>query len=276
MKARQSFGPDYDCQKNWPTDTFMQCGQKGIVISTKKEKPSYRTAFFEAFPNDPSTFIRGEGSSIEEAEAAAFKKYEKIIACNEHDYKRRLESEHGNCVKCGLFTSNCFPPVHSCSVCQKPEVNYSFNKNHYCCEHYMQEVQTIVQNYSLTTPEYEDSYSETSLNKYDVEHLAFFNLANKYNLLGESKEEYKIHNYIDKQETKFDDFVYNKAGLIYNQFLKENNPLSIFQFSKFTGKIFLNEELYESMFLDFYQLQFENYDDIFKEFFISFIKTKND
>lgn len=276
MKASQSFGPDYDCQKNWPTDIFMQCGKEGIVISSKKEKPSYRTSFFEAFPNDPSTFIRGEGSSIEDAEDAAFQKYEKIMACNEHDYKRRLDSEHGTCIKCGLFTSNCFPPVHSCSVCQKTEVNYNFNKNNYCCEHYMQAVQTIVQNYSLTTPEYENSFSETSLNKYNVEHLAFLNLACKYNLLDKSQEEYKIHNYIDKQQSKFNEFIYSKSVSIYNKFLKENNPLSFFQFSKFTGKIFINEKLHESMFLDFSQLQFENYDDIFKDFFISYIKIKDD
>jgi hypothetical protein len=89
--ARNSFDKPYDCLKDWPEDCFVQCGGDGIVfeegsleetfksedgllktiatvIGSPTEKKHYRTAFFEAFPKKPSCFIRGEGTTIQEAE----------------------------------------------------------------------------------------------------------------------------------------------------------------------------------------------------------------
>lgn len=68
----------YDCQYQWPEDCYLQCGNEGIVFSNKG---NYLTAFFEVFPKTPATFIRGEGATIEEAEKAAWEKYQKIISC---------------------------------------------------------------------------------------------------------------------------------------------------------------------------------------------------
>lgn len=33
--ARKSFGDPYKCKQNWEEDTFVQCGDKGVVFSKK-------------------------------------------------------------------------------------------------------------------------------------------------------------------------------------------------------------------------------------------------
>lgn len=66
--ARKSFGEDYQCKKDWPEDSFVQCGGSGLVIG---QDESYNTAFFEAFLMN--TFLRGEGKTIEMAEEETFK-----------------------------------------------------------------------------------------------------------------------------------------------------------------------------------------------------------
>ena len=83
--ARKSFGDPYKCKQNWEEDTFVQCGDKGVVFS---KKGGYTTAFFEAYPKKPKCFIRGEGKDVEEAELNAWDKYQKIISCN-HEMERR-------------------------------------------------------------------------------------------------------------------------------------------------------------------------------------------
>ena len=60
----------------WPEDCLVQWGDRGLVLRREKSGGSYTTAFFEAFPNNPQTFIRGEGVCIEEAERLAFKQFE--------------------------------------------------------------------------------------------------------------------------------------------------------------------------------------------------------
>lgn len=132
--ARQSFGQPWVCQKPWPEDCFVQCGGSGIVIGNA-EKDSYTTAFFEAFPKEPKTFIRGEGNDVAAAEANAWDKFQKILACDQHEFVR-YGTEHGICKKCKLFQSNIFPPEASCSVCGKPHVNASGpDKSPMCHKH---------------------------------------------------------------------------------------------------------------------------------------------
>lgn len=130
--ARNSLGNPYPCKFPWPEDCFVQCGDKGVVLSAKG---SYRTAFFEAFPD---TFIRGQGGTVEEAEAAAWTKYQAQLACPEHTFERRGESEHGTCISCGLFKTHAFKPLHSCSVCGKPHVNLQFFGGYLCVAHFIQ------------------------------------------------------------------------------------------------------------------------------------------
>jgi len=128
--ARKSFGEPYLCVREWPEDCFVQCGGNGIVVghgsfeemllSTDplkalgdeiKKPTSYRTAFFEAFPRNPDTFIRGEGKTIEEAEEQTWLKFQKYLACKGHEFEKRgYRNGAGFCKHCGMFGSKVFEP----------------------------------------------------------------------------------------------------------------------------------------------------------------------
>lgn len=93
---------------DWPEDCYVQWGGSGVVIS-KAPGASYKTAFFEAFPKNAG-FIRGEGATIAEAEAAAFKRYVRESAC-QHQWGRRGYTNGGAiCARCGAFQS-VFNPI---------------------------------------------------------------------------------------------------------------------------------------------------------------------
>lgn len=135
--ARRSMGREpFVCLQAWPADCFVQCGDHGIVLQGRgaleaaltqpaaaaevvatvlgqeTKVQHYFTAFFEAFPNDPDTFIRGEGQTIAEAEAQAWAEYERVRACPQHDFERRgYTNGAGFCRNCGLFKSKVFPPT---------------------------------------------------------------------------------------------------------------------------------------------------------------------
>ena len=123
---------------DWPEDCYVQWGSSGIVFTGGKGmnydietiakaisgdtesvkatvellKQSYNTAFFEAFPKSPSTFIRGEGKTIEDAERQAFNKLTKYLACARHEFERRgYTNGAGFCKHCGLFKSKAFDPA---------------------------------------------------------------------------------------------------------------------------------------------------------------------
>lgn len=123
----------------WPDDCYVQWGGDGIVftggggiekginiltgvLAGQKEsageamellKNSYVTAFFEAFPTEPKTFIRGEGSTIEEAEKQAFEQFQKHVSCPGHEFERRgYTNGCGLCKHCGLFKSKAFEPIN--------------------------------------------------------------------------------------------------------------------------------------------------------------------
>jgi hypothetical protein len=112
---------------------FCQAGDNGIVFT---RIGSYRTAFFEAFPEDPNTFIRGEGKDIVEAEENAWVQFEKIKNCKEHEFERKgYRNGGGFCKNCGLF-SVVFEPLEKCCICGVPTY-YTYDKddNWYCPEH---------------------------------------------------------------------------------------------------------------------------------------------
>jgi hypothetical protein len=156
-QARNSFGKPYDCKKEWPEDCFVQCGDSGIVfgrsgsfenvmtsddvLGTLKEeisdKETYTTAFFEAFPKEPSTFIRGEGKNIEEAENKTWEQYQRYSTCENHEYERReYTNGAGFCKHCGMFASHVFEPTTKCCICDKPTYyTKDINDNWYCEEH---------------------------------------------------------------------------------------------------------------------------------------------
>ena len=116
----------------WPEDCMVQWGSNGIVLSRNSE--TYETAFFEAFPRNPNTFIRGEGASVEEAELKAFEQLERYLACPEHVFERSgYRNGAGICIHCGLFRSNIFEPLETCSICGKPTF-WSMRDGQWFCE----------------------------------------------------------------------------------------------------------------------------------------------
>lgn len=117
----------------WPDDCWGQWGDCGVVFSRTKE--NYVTAFFEAFPENPSTFIRGEGKTIADAELDAFKQYQKLSECDNHEFERRgYKNGAGFCKHCGLFMSKVFEPTEKCTHCDKPTYYTSDNKGNWWCE----------------------------------------------------------------------------------------------------------------------------------------------
>ena len=118
----------------WPDDCYVQWGDSGLVVSA--ERAAYRTAFFEAFLKHPDTLIRGEGATIEEAERAAFAKFERQLACPSHEFERgRYTSGAGHCKHCRQFKSDAFEPLTRCEVCDKPTY-YSMGTDAQGVEHW--------------------------------------------------------------------------------------------------------------------------------------------
>lgn len=152
--ARKSFGDPYACLKDWPEDCGVQCGGKGIVLPKnsfdnvmKSDKPleglveaasqkeSYVTAFFEAFPKNPSCFIRGEGKTIEEAEEDAFNDFQKILSCKQHEFEPRGRRDgYGYCKHCSLSMSGVLPILNKCCKCKTPTNWTSDDKGRYYCK----------------------------------------------------------------------------------------------------------------------------------------------
>jgi len=147
---------NYECKYDWPEDCGTQYGDSGIVFTDnnleedlknpvellgqviKPTKEHYRTAFFEAFPTVPQTFIRGEGKTIEEAETSAWKKLQKHLACPAHDFERReYRNGCGVCKSCGLFASGIFEPLTKCIVCQVPSYFSCDKKDNWYCENHV-------------------------------------------------------------------------------------------------------------------------------------------
>lgn len=139
--GRFTDAPFYECIFAWPENCFVQGGDGGVVFTECKLEKTlmdpvdavttivtgegkhkhYRTSFFEAFPKIPDTFIRGEGATIEEAEAKAWQQYQHFLSCkgpNGHEFEARgYRNGAGFCKHCGMFGSDTIPPIHPCKVC---------------------------------------------------------------------------------------------------------------------------------------------------------------
>ena len=130
---------DYVCAFPWPEDCRIQAGESGVVFTHAPADPiadalsavvdaaapdtapqradRYYTAFFESFPRQPDTFIRGEGPTVEAAEADCWARYQRILACDGHIFERCGRRDgYGYCVKCGLG-SMVFEPLDRCVIC---------------------------------------------------------------------------------------------------------------------------------------------------------------
>lgn len=126
----------------WPADCFIQGGGDGIVLQSGSMNAaladpeqgveavaaalgltnptgSYRTAFFEAFPKRPITFLRGEGKTLTEAEDACWRDWQQVLACPGHEFERRhYRTGSGICKHCGMFSSSAFATtIDPCVLC---------------------------------------------------------------------------------------------------------------------------------------------------------------
>lgn len=107
-------GSTYTLQHDWPC--FVQAGAKGIVYAS----PTYETAFFEAFPRNPNTFLRGEGTTVKDAEDACWKLYQRWISCPGHEWEAcGYENGGGFCKHCHSFSGDVIPGP-PCKICQTP------------------------------------------------------------------------------------------------------------------------------------------------------------
>lgn len=111
---------EYQPRHEWPGDTLVQWGGRGVVLG----KNPYTTAFFEAFPDKKVTagggFIRGEGKTIEEAEDAAFAQFTRETSC-QHLWGREHYTNGGQlCRHCRAFRSGHLKDVVKLGSWRKP------------------------------------------------------------------------------------------------------------------------------------------------------------
>lgn len=115
-------GSHVDAKCAWPASTVLLQGGTNGVVFDRASGTSYRTAFVEAFLDD--SFYRGEGDSIEAAEAACWDKYVRTTACSGHEWEARgYKNGAGFCKHCNKFESKRFTPEQLglyCGYCQKP------------------------------------------------------------------------------------------------------------------------------------------------------------
>lgn len=136
--VKMSSSNEYVAKYNWGK-TFIQGGDSGIVLG---KASSYNTAFIEVFPTigEHSTFIRGEGKTVREAEENAMLKVKRTESCSQHIFTRKVNGTHrtdgcGVCTECGLFSSNALDPETICFMCNKPSKK-DFKDKHVCLSDY--------------------------------------------------------------------------------------------------------------------------------------------
>jgi|GEM_PF-5012352 len=120
----------YDSVYEW--NCTCQAGESGIVFS---KEGNYQTAFFEAFPKNPSCFLRGEGETIKDAEEGCWQKYQKVLACS-HEMERRDRTDgYGFCKHCS-YSSMVFEPLTKCCKCKIPTAySRDYKGKYYCKKH---------------------------------------------------------------------------------------------------------------------------------------------
>lgn len=129
----------YLCQYDWPVDCTVQGDDFSVVLTddTYGDEDTYETAFFEAFPRNPDTFIRGEGETLQEAETNAWNQWQQVLTCPGHEFERPgYKNGAGVCQHCGMFGANVFDPLTTCIICSTPTTyTSSKKKDSYCQAH---------------------------------------------------------------------------------------------------------------------------------------------
>lgn len=112
-----------DAQHPWEDEVFVQGGETGIVF---KGNQTYTTAFVEVFIN--GAFIRGEGSTLYEAETACWNKYVAQKSCVQHEWETRGRTNgSGSCKHCDSYAVNVFSLEELGSVCSVCGIGTNYN-----------------------------------------------------------------------------------------------------------------------------------------------------
>ncbi|MGK3708747.1 hypothetical protein [Arthrobacter sp. IK3] len=97
-------------------------GGNGIVIGFKDPVPARRTSFVECFPE--GAFIRGEGSSVAEADEQCWAKLRAYLDCPGHQWTPvRPDGPAGTCSNCLTRRGDAFTAGELglfCTGCQEP------------------------------------------------------------------------------------------------------------------------------------------------------------
>lgn len=97
----------------WPDDTFIQAGGRGGIGAG-----NYDSYFVEAFPD--TTYLRGEGETLQEAEKAAWNKYVAGLVCTEHEFETRgYTNGAAFCKNCNLFKGKHYTAEELGQFCYK-------------------------------------------------------------------------------------------------------------------------------------------------------------
>lgn len=83
-----------------------------------------------------STFMHVPGDSVSEAEATAFRLFERFRACAEHIFERGdYRNGAATCAACGMWASSVFEPLERCVECSAATFHYSFEGRFWCEQH---------------------------------------------------------------------------------------------------------------------------------------------
>lgn len=128
---------NHHAQFEWG-DISLRGGEKGVVVTNTGH---YYTAFVEAYPKNPRTFIRGEGKTVAEAEIDAWQQYQQILQCQNHEFERRgYKNGAGICKHCNLFKRDVFEPSEKCVICNCNTFWITDTDGNYYCEQHEKDI----------------------------------------------------------------------------------------------------------------------------------------
>lgn len=237
MIAQSSFGEDYECKKEWPEGSFLQCGSEGT--GEINGEAVFFPAFIEFFQKSPSMFIRGEGDNVELAEQDAWSKYTKIINCPKHEYVKQKDGTTGKCKYCDFLKQHYFLPENKCALCDKKNIfNKIYNSNVVLCfEHLITEMlENKGKNYK---------YEKKDLIKYYQEKAVLYKVLKNENLIDFTKNDYNLcfdidEKYFNSVEYKqiMDNFFYEVVTDFYkNEKSKEKYKVNLLKFIVFKNNV---------------------------------------
>jgi hypothetical protein len=132
-KIKLFSGKDYELQYDWDN------GQ--IQAEDGNSSLGHGKAFIEIFYDH--FHIRGDGSSIIEAEDNAWIKYSKYLSCNDkHDYERKSDSGLGFCRTCHITTRK-LANISKCTCCNRTGVVLYIGNELHCLEHFIEKAKQL-------------------------------------------------------------------------------------------------------------------------------------